>query len=64
MKKNYKYFSSSLYNDNKLKPLRIMLPKISAYVKSYDEQTKWMYFLIECDDLLEKYNTIWDRVSE
>ena len=64
MKKNYKYFSSSLYNDNKLKPLRIMLPKISAYVKSYDEQTKWMYFLIECDDLLEKYNTIWNRVSE
>ena len=22
-----------------------------------------MYFLIEYDDLLEKYNTIWDKVS-
>ena len=22
-----------------------------------------MYFLIEDDDLLEKYNTIWDKVS-
>ena len=22
-----------------------------------------MYFLIEDDDLLEKYNTIWDRIS-
>ena len=22
-----------------------------------------MYFLIENDDLLEKYNTIWDKVS-
>ena len=22
-----------------------------------------MYFLIEGDDLLEKYNTIWDKVS-
>ena len=31
-----------------------MLPKTSAYVKSYDEQTKWMYFLTEDDDLLEK----------
>ena len=31
-----------------------MLPKTSAYVKSYDGQTKWMYFLIEDDDLLEK----------
>ena len=39
------------------------VPKTRAYVKSYDEQTKWMYFLIEDDDLLEKYNTIWDKVS-
>ena len=40
-----------------------MFPKTTAYVKSYDGQTKWMYFLIENDDLLEKYNTIWDKVS-
>ena len=40
-----------------------MLPKTRAYVKSYDGQTKWMYFLIEDDDLLEKYNTIWDKLS-
>ena len=40
-----------------------MLPKISAYVKGYDGQTKWMYFLIEDDDLLEKYNTIWYKDS-
>ena len=33
------------------------------YVKSYDGLTKWMYFLIKVDDLLEKYNTIWDKVS-
>ena len=37
--------------------------KTSDYVKSYDGQTKWMYFLIENDDLLEKYNAIWDKVS-
>ena len=40
-----------------------MLLKISVYLKSYDGQTKWMYFLTEDDDLLEKYNTIWDKVS-
>ena len=40
-----------------------MLPKTSTYVKPYDGQTKWMYFLIEDGDLLEKYNTIWDKVS-
>ena len=35
----------------KVKPLNIMLPKISAYVKSHDGE--WMYFLIEEDDLLK-----------
>ena len=52
-----------MYNGNKVKPLNIMLPKRSVYVKCYNRQTKWMYFLIEVDDLLEKYNTIWDKVS-
>ena len=37
--------------------------KTRAYVKSCDGQTKWMYFLIEDHDLLEKYNTMWDKVS-
>ena len=40
-----------------------MLPKTNGYVKSHDGQTKRMYFLIEDDDLLEKYNTIWDKVN-
>ena len=32
--KNYKYFIGYLHNDNKVKPLHIMLPKTSNYVKS------------------------------
>ena len=40
-----------------------MLPKTSAYLKRFDGQTKWMHFLIEDDDLLEKCNIIWDKVS-
>ena len=60
--KNYKYFVGYLYNDSKVKPLHIMLPKTRAYVKSCDGQNKWIYFLIEDDGLLEKYNTIWDEV--
>ena len=39
-----------------------MLPKTSAHVQSYDGQTKWMHFLIEDDELLEKYNNIWEKV--
>ena len=61
--KNYKYFFGYLYNDYKVKPLHIMLSKTSAYIKSSDGQTKWMYFLVQDDDLLEKYNIIWDKVS-
>ena len=38
-----------------------MLPKTSAYVKGYDGQTKWK-MMIEDDDLLEKYDTICDKV--
>ena len=30
-----------------------MLSKTNAYVKRYDWQTKWMYFLIEDDELLK-----------
>ena len=52
--KNYKYIIGYLYKDHKFKTLNIMLPKTSFYLKSYDGQTKWMYFLIENDNLLEK----------
>ena len=36
-----------------MKLLHIMLSKTSEYVKSYDGQTKQMYFLIEDGDLLK-----------
>ena len=32
-KKNYKFFIDYLYNDHKIKPLHIILPKTGAYVK-------------------------------
>ena len=60
--KNYKYFIGYLYNDDKVKSLNTMLPKTSSHVKHYDGQTKWMYFSIKDDKLLEKYNTIWDQL--
>ena len=31
-----------------------MLPKTGAYVESYDGKTKWIYFLMEDNDLLQK----------
>ena len=39
-----------------------MLLKARGYVKSYDNQTKWIYFLTEDDDFLENYNTVWGKI--
>ena len=61
--KTYKYFIGYLYKGNRVKPLHIILPNTSAYIKMYDGQTKWMYFFIEDDDSLEEYSNIWDKVS-
>ena len=41
--KNYKYFIDYLYNDNKVKPLHMILPKASAYVKSWTNK-KHVFF--------------------
>ena len=43
------------------KPLSIFLPKMCAYRKDFDE-TKYMSFLTKDDELLEKYNGIWEKV--
>ena len=43
--------------------INIILPKTRAYVADYDGQSKWIYFLIKNDDLLNKHSTIWDKIS-
>ena len=35
---------------------------MSAYIKDFDE-TKYLSFLIKDDELLEKYNEIWEKVK-
>ena len=60
-KKGFKYFIG--YKDaSKMKPLFIFLPKMSAYRKDFDI-TKYTSFLIKDDELLEKYNEIWEKVK-
>ena len=48
-------------DDYKIKLLHIMLPKKKANGKSYDGETKWIYFRFE-NDLLKKY--VWNKVSD
>ena len=39
-----------------------MLPKMSAYRRDFGE-TKYMFYFVKNDELLVKYNEIWDKVS-
>ena len=55
--KNYKWC------DYETKPIRIMLPKRSTYVKNYDGKINGWVFLIKYDELLKKYNHVWNKVS-
>ena len=59
-KKGFKYFLG--YEDaNKIRPLCVFLPEMSAYRKDFDE-IKYIPFLIKDNELLEKYNEIWDKI--
>ena len=46
------------------RPLCAMLPKINAYRKHFDETKYMLFFLIKNDELIEKYNEIWNKVSK
>ena len=60
-KNDFKYFIG--YKDAKrIRPLCILLPKISAYRRNFDK-TKCVSFLTKDEKLLEKYNEIWKKVS-
>ena len=54
--KKYIYFIDYLDGDYKIKPSHIMLLKTTPCVKGYNGQMECMYFLIEDDDLLKRYN--------
>ena len=61
VKKGFKYFIC--YKDaKKIKPSCIFLPKMTEYRKDFDE-TKYIYFLIKDDELLEQYNEIWEKLK-
>ena len=44
------------------RPLCILVPKMSCYRRGFDK-TKCVSFLIKGETFLEKYNKIWEKVS-
>ena len=53
------------YLDEVTRPLVLILPKISEYVKTFKEKNKkLMSLLTDGENLLEKYKTIWTKIED
>ena len=46
-----------------VKPLCIILPQMSGYIKHFEYGGKNMSFLIKNNEVLDKYNEIWDVIK-
>ena len=55
------------YLDKYIRPLVLIMPKMSGYVKTFkveDKINKLMSFRINDEKLLEKYKVIWTRIED
>ena len=50
--------------DDIVKPLCIILPQMSGYIKYFENGGENMSFLIKEDDVLDKYNEIWNKIKK
>ena len=56
--------------DKTIKPLGLIMPKMSGYVKTFKldgdkhKANKLMSFWIDDEKLLEKYETIWTKIED
>ena len=51
-------------DDNIIRPLCIILPQMSGYIKYFDNDGKIMSFKIEDGSGLVKYNEIWNKIKK
>ena len=59
----FKYFIG--YKEGEIvKPLCIILPQMSGYIKYFENGGKNMPFMIKDDNVLDKYNRIWDKIKK
>ena len=46
-----------------MKPLGIILPQMSGYIKYFENGGKNLPFMIKDDSALDKYNEIWNKIK-
>ena len=59
----FKYFIGYLKGEI-VKPLCIILPQMSGYIKYFENGGKNMSFLIKDDEVWDKYDKIWDVIKD
>ena len=60
--KSFKYFIG--YQESEIvKPLCIILPQMNGYIKYFENGGKNMSFLIKDEEMLDKYEQIWDVIK-
>ena len=59
----FKYFIG-YKEDEIVKPLCIILPQMTGYLKYFENEGKNMSFIIKGDMWLNKYSDIWDKIKE
>ena len=59
----FKYFIG-YKKDEIVIPLCIVLPQMNGYVKYFENGSKNTSFFIKDDDVLYKYDEIWDKIKE
>ena len=53
------------YQENEIvKPLCIILPQMSGYIKYFKNKGKNMSFMVRDDSVLNKQNEVWDKIKE
>ena len=57
----FKYFIG--YQEGETKPLCIIIPQMSGYIKYFENSGKNMSFLIKDDAVWGKYEEIWDVIK-
>ena len=59
----FKYFIGYLHDDDVIRPLCIILPQMSGYIKYFDNGGKSMSFKIEDESVYLKYTEIWNKIK-
>ena len=49
--------------DGVIKPLCVVLPQMSGYIKHFENGGKNMSFKIESEDMYLKYNEMWNKIK-